>query len=77
MMCHAITALTLLVLQVINLLFNAPKLLCNLPLKKSGLPRKILRAQTGSMINLQDNLLQTSTLNIIHAFDDYIILFVN
>ena len=75
MMYHAITASTLLVLQVINLLFNAVNLHCNLPIKNSGLPRIIVRAQTGSMVNFQNNLLQTSPVNIIHAFDDHLIAF--
>ena len=75
MMYHAITASTLLVLQVIKLLFNADNFHCNLLIKNIGLPRIILRAQTGFMVNFQSNLLQTSTVNITHAFDDYFIVF--
>ena len=74
MMYHAITASTLLVLQVINLLFNALNLHCKLLIKNSEFPRIILGAETGSMVNFQNNLLQTSTVNIIHAFDDYFIV---
>ena len=44
-------------------------------IKNSGFPRIILGAETDSMINFQNNLLQTSTVNIIHAFDDYFIVF--
>ena len=75
MMYHAITASTLLVLQVIKPLFNADNLHCNLLKKNSGLPRILLRAQIGSMVNFQNNLLQTSTVNITRAFDDYFIVF--
>ena len=70
MMYHAITASTLLVLQVINLLFNAVNLHCNLLIKNSGFPKIILGAETGPMVNFENNLSQISTVNIIHAFDE-------
>ena len=70
MMYHAITASTLLVLQVINLLFNALNLHCNLLIKNSGFLRIILGAETGSMVTFENNLLQISTVNISYAFDD-------
>ena len=54
MMCHAITASTLLVLQVINVLFNALNLHCNLLIKSSGFNRIILGAETGFIVNFQN-----------------------
>ena len=70
MMYHAITASTSLVLQVINVLFNALYPHCNLLIKNSGFLRIILVAETGSMVTFENNLLQISTVNISYAFDD-------
>ena len=59
MMYHAITASTLLVLQVINLLFNVVHYHCDLLMKllqsPQTLARIILSPQAGSMVNSQNS----------------------
>ena len=78
MTCPAITASTLLVSQVINILHNVIKIHCNLLTKNDqptqNLARIVLRAQKGSMVHFQNNLLQTSTVNITCAFEDHFII---